>query len=138
MTASRLAWRTALAAIAVLIMLVPTRPAGAQAAPTLRFEITAVGDSTIEFSVRDQPWVKAHLRGIAVDPRRRDMLVAQFEVLRVRDGVATALITGATTRVSVDHVAQLAQPPRPWWRAGSVWVAALVGLGAGLALGAGL
>ena len=101
----------------------------------VRFEISAVSDSTFEFQAGRYEWVSPGIRGIAVDPRRRDALVARFHVLKVTDGVATALITGETTHVTTLHVALL-EEPRPrfskrslFW--GGVALGAVIGFVAG-------
>lgn len=103
----------------------PTAPAATTTAPAdtsarrprvdparaQRFEIVAVGDSTFSFLALRAPWVAAGKRGIAVDPRRRDALVARFEVLARRADTTMALVTGQTQRVTTDLVALLERPP---------------------------
>ena len=113
-------------------------PAEAQSPSARRFEITSVSDSTFTFPVGQFDWVKPRLRGMAVDPRRRDVLVARFEVINVRNGTATALITGETTRLTTDHVAQLNEPPRSRWKNVGMWVGLGVGIAAGVAIGSAL
>lgn len=93
----------------------------------VRFEITAVSDTSLNFRVGDEKWVGRGLSGSALDPRRRDQLVARFRVEYVRDGVATALVTGQTTAVSIDHVATIAAPGRRWYRAAPFWAGVLLG-----------
>jgi hypothetical protein len=100
--------------------------ATAQRAAT-RFEITAVTDSTLSFRVTGAPWLKAGSTGVAVDPRRRDQLVARFRVVSVGEGVASALITGQTTDVSADHVATVVEPEVPWFKRGTFWWGLLLG-----------
>jgi hypothetical protein len=78
-----------------------------------RFEIVAVGDSTLTFLARRASWVDSGRYGIAVDPRRRDLLVARFEVLARQGDSATAVVTGQTQRVTPDHVALLERPAEP-------------------------
>jgi len=70
----------------------------------VRFEIRSVGDSTFTFAAPQAPWVTKGQKGIAVDPRRRDGLVARFVVLGVDDGIANALILGQSQKVTTDHV----------------------------------
>lgn len=79
----------------------------------MRFEIVAVGDSTIAFLAPNASWLAVGNTGIAVDPRRRDILVARFRVLARHADTATALVTGQTTRLVTEHVALVARPPTP-------------------------
>jgi hypothetical protein len=97
----------------------------------VRFEITSVGDTTFAFSSGGEKWIRRGQEGIAVDPRRRDALVARFRVTAVHDGVVDALVTGQTTNLRVEHVAVLEEPRRSWYRAPSFWA----GLATGAALG---
>ena len=103
---------------------------------TSRFEITSVGDTALAFRIGEVRWVSAGLTGNAIDPRRRDLLVARFRVVSVGAGVATAGVTGQTTAVSTDHVAVLTEPSRPWFKARTCWAGLLLGgaLGASAAL----
>lgn len=93
-----------------------------------RFSITWAGDSTFSFPVERHSWVRNGLTGIAVDPFRRDALVARFRVIAVADGRATALITGQTTNVVVDNVALLDRPPAPWYRQRPFWLGTVLGV----------
>lgn len=93
----------------------------------VRFEIAGVADSTFSFAVGRYDWVAGGQRGIVVDPRRRDALVARFSVLRVQNGLATALVTGQTTSLSTQHAALLEQPPPPFYRTRSFWVGVVLG-----------
>ena len=77
----------------------------------MRFEITQVGDTTFRFPRGNAGWVKSGMKGIAVDPRRRDALVAQFRVVRIDSGLVTAVVTGQTTRVATEHVVVMSEPP---------------------------
>lgn len=116
----------ALCSLAALMMLAAPS-AGAQALYA-RFEITAVGDTSFRFYPGRMTWIEPGQLGIAVDPRQRDVMVARFRVVSVRDGIATAVITGQTTRVGTDHMALVAPPERPWYARRTFWVGA--GLGA--------
>ena len=87
----------------------------------IRFEITQVGDTTFRFPRGNAGWIKPEMTGIAVDPRRRDILVAEFRVVRVDSGLVTALITGQTTRVATEHIAVLPEPPKPWYKGITFW-----------------
>lgn len=113
------------AVLAGALMLAPGVAQAQRAAS--RFEITAVTDSTVSFRATGSPWLRAGTLGVAVDPRRRDQLVARFRVLSVSDGVVTALITGQTTDVSTDHVATAVEPETPWYRRRSFWLGLLLG-----------
>ena len=96
-----------------------------------RFEVTAVGDSTISFRVENASWVKPGRTGIAVDPVRHDALIARFSVLRVEGSLATAVVTGQTTKITVNDVALLEPPGKKWYQQPAVWI----GAGAGIILG---
>ena len=103
-----------------------------------RFEILSVGDSTFTFAIGKRRWVAVHARGDAVDPKRRNELVARFEVMSVAGGVATALITGETTRLNTTHVALLDAPREAFYRRGSFWGGVLAGALAGAGITAAL
>ncbi len=105
-----------------------TGEAQAQAAARVaRFEITAVGDTTLSFRVTNARWVKPGQAGTALDPRRRDAMVARFQVIAVRNNEALALVTGQTTAVSTDHVATVPEPRRSWVKSRSFWGGLLLG-----------
>ena len=106
-------------------------PAGAR-----RFEIIDAGDSTFKFLASGAPWVRAGDVGVAVDPRRRDGLVARFVVQRRLADTATALITGQTSRVATTHVALLNAPRTRPLRQRTFWLGALAGALIGGAAGA--
>lgn len=123
--------------VAGLVLFVALSPRTAQAQlGGVRFEITHVADSTFAFPRGQAKWVRPGLSGIAVDPRRRDALVAQFRVLRVDTALVTALITGQTTRVALEHVAILEEPRAPFFRTLRFWGGALVGFALGAMAGA--
>lgn len=102
----------------------------------VRFEITRVGDSTISFPRGRAGWVRRGQVGIAVDPKRRDALVAQFRVVAIESGIATAVVTGATTRPLTEHIAILYQPARSWFRTPLFWGSLAVGFALGVMTGA--
>ena len=122
--------RAFLAALAFAAVCLAPVPARAQQG-AYRFEISTVGDSTFSFRASDASWVHAGLKGIAVDPARRDALIARFTVLRVEGSLVTAVVTGQTAKVSTDDVALLVAPTRKWYEQPAVWISA----GAGIALG---
>lgn len=97
----------------------------------VRFVITAIGDSTIEFRTGIETWLRPGQLGVAVDPRRRDELIARFRVISVGEGSATAVITGQTTAVITDHVAVVDEPRRSAYRSPAFWI----GITLGAALG---
>ena len=101
-------------------------PAAAQTR-TARFFVDSVTDSTIVFRLGPVDWLRAGSTGIAVDPRQRDALIARFRVVSVGEQRATALITGQTTFVTLDHVALVDEPKRRFWRESSFWVGTLLG-----------
>ena len=111
-------------------------PRAARAQDTaVRFEIQTVGDSTFTFAASQAPWVARGQKGIAVDPRRRDGLVARFVVLGVDAGVANALILGQSQKVTTDHVVLLRPPRLHWYASKRFWSGALGGLVVGFAAG---
>lgn len=126
-----------LAAALLGLSVLASAPRGARAQGVMdravRFDLTVLDDSTFTFDVAQRGWVRAGSRGIAVDPRRRDVLVARFRVLGVADGTATALVTGQTTRLTDEHIAVLRPPPRKWYRTRDFWVGAAAGALAGVA-----
>lgn len=99
----------------------------------VRFPIVAVGDSTLQFKVGEARWVRRGQTGTAVDPRKRDELVARFRIMGVNDGAAVALVTGQTTALSTEHVATLEEPKRPWFRAKTFWSGLVLGAAMGIA-----
>jgi len=103
----------------------------------VRFEITQVGDTTFRFSRGTAGWVKSGAKGDAVDPRRRDILVARFRVIRVDSGLVTALITGQTTRLATEHIAVMAEPPKPWYRGITFWAGTVFGIVVGALIAGG-
>lgn len=111
---------------AVVLVFAVATPAAAQYRD-VRFEITQVTDTTFRFPRGRAGWVKLGMTGKAVDPKRRDVLVARFTVARIDSGLVTAAITGLTTRVATDHIAVLSEPPRPWWRTITFWGGAVFG-----------
>ena len=111
---------------AVLIGVAGARSLEAQQ-DAVRFEIANVGDSTFSFAVGQNDWVRRGRRGIAVDPRQRDVLVARFLVIGVDTGWATALITGQRTPITTDHVALLRRPRLPLLRQEAFWVGTVTG-----------
>ena len=93
----------------------------------IRFEITQVGDTTFRFPRGSAGWVHPGDSGIAVDPRRRDILVAKFRVIRVDSGLVTALVTGQTTSVATEHIAIMDEPKKAWYRTITFWGGTVLG-----------
>lgn len=115
-------------ALVTLLLSAALRPASAQVADrTVRLTITEVGDSTFSFDAANLRWIRVGERGMAVDPRRRDALVARFAVLRVENGRATAVITGETTELTAEHLVVMEVPIRPWYRSSLFWGGAVMG-----------
>lgn len=127
MSARASAWR-----IALLCATLGCPAVASAQATAVRFPIDRVGDSTFTFPVEGRSWVGRGRSGIAVDPHRRDALVARFRVVTVDRGIATALITGATTPLTADDMALLDQPRAAFFKQKTFWFGAL----AGAALGA--
>lgn len=103
----------------------------------VRFEITQVGDTTFRFPRGTASWLRPGATGIAVDPRRRDALVARFRVVRVDSGLVTTVVTGQTTRVTTDHIAVMAEPAKPWYRGITFWAGTVFGLVIGALIAGG-
>lgn len=127
------------AAAALGLLLALAAPAQAQRGD-VRFYVDSVGDSTFTFRIAaNDDWVKVGAMGTAVDPARRDALVARFRVLSVWGNRATALVTGQTTVVTLNHIALLAPPERRFYREPQFWSGALLGVllgvGGGLLIG---
>ena len=99
-----------------------------------RFQLVAVGDSTVTLLAPHDRWLRRGTYGIAVDPRRRDALVARLYVQSREADTTVALVTGQTTRMNADYAAIFRRPETPVLRQGSFWG----GLAAGAAVGAGL
>ena len=121
--------------VAVAGALVPMSRAGAQDRD-VRFEITAVGDTTVNFRVGKMTWVVRSPRAMVVDPRRRGERVASLKVLSVSStGEAMAIVTGQRSRITADHVVLIEEPPSRWYRNTGLWFGAALGLAAGFGLG---
>ena len=108
-----------------------------------RFEIATARDTTFSFGVAGRDDILRGRTGKVVDPRRRDALVATFQVLRVDGGVATALVTGQTADVATTHIALVDEPKassgmRASFRSATFWIGALLGVAAGVVVGKGI
>ena len=120
--------------LAALFALAPS-PARAQET-AVRFSVTLVGDTTFAFRIGEHLWVRPGMRGIVVDPRQQDVLVARFRITDVASGQANAVITGQTTSVSTSHSVLLEIPSKPWYRQRPFWIGAAAGAVVGFLLGA--
>ena len=103
-------------------------------ATDVRFPVTSVGDSTVNFQVGSNKWVAVGKTGIVVDPKRQDVLIARISVLSVRSGTARALITGQTTTVEPGFVAVLERPEPRLFSKRDFWVGTVLGAVVGFAL----
>jgi hypothetical protein len=112
--------------LTVGLLAVAVPPLAAQEA-RVRFDVDSVGDSTFTFTVGKAHWVSRGQRGLAVDAKQSDALIARFRVLRVEHGVATAVVTGQTARVMPGEVAVLAEPKAPFYVQPFFWIALAVG-----------
>jgi hypothetical protein len=119
----------------LVLLIAPVAGAQEQLA---RFRITSVGDTTLAFSTGTSKWIKRGVQGTAVDPRRRDTLVARFQVIGVNEGLATAVITGQTTAVSTEHIVLLLPPRESWIRSRTFWLGLLLGTAVGVGAGAAI
>ena len=127
--------RLVLVALATALgMTLPSRAAAQDR--DVRFEITSVGDTTVNFRAGKMTWVVRSPRAIVVDPRRRDALVARIKVLSVSSsGDAIAVVTGQTGRITTDYFVLAQEPPQHWYRNAALWMGAALGLVAGFAIG---
>lgn len=135
----RLGARLAVAALVAALSAACAPSAGAQRT-TLRFYVDSVADSTFAFRLApEDDWVRVGTKGIAVDPARRDALVAEYRVISVWGDRAIALVTAQTTVVTMNHIALLAPPERRFYRSRSFWtgtvLGVVLGVGGGLLLG---
>lgn len=124
--------------LVALVLLLPAlaRPAQAQL-KGVRFEVTTVGDTTIGFKAGTERWIRPGIEGIAVDPKKRDVLVARLRVLRVeKSGDVTAVVTGQTTAVTTEHVVLIQEPRPAWYRRRAFWGGLLLGAALGATAGA--
>jgi hypothetical protein len=124
--------------LALVVALMTVVPASVVAGQTrdFRFEITAVGDTTVTFRAGRLTWIVRSPSTIVVDPRRRDALVARLKVLSVSStGEATALVTGQTGRITTEHFVLAAEPKTRWYRSPLLWIGTAFGLAAGFGLG---
>lgn len=114
-----------LLACCFLVALVPGT--GQAQSRAVRFPMAAIGDSTIEFRTGAVRWIRLGQLGVAVDPMRRDALVARFRVQSVKEGSVTAVITGQTTALTMDHVAVLDEPRRRAYSSPAFWIGVVIG-----------
>jgi hypothetical protein len=102
----------------------------------VRFLVSQVRDSVVEFQQGTAKWIKRGKLGFAVDPARRDALVAQLRIDRVAGGMVTAVVTAQSQPLSTDHVVILDQPPPAWYKRLSLWAGLAVGAALGFLAGA--
>ena len=122
-----IAWKACRYALVPALLLFGAGEVEAQFRGT-RFEITQVGDTTFRFPRGNAGWVKPGEEGTAVDPRRRDALVARFRVARVDSGMVTAVVTGQSTRVATEHIAVMTEPQKPWYKSITFWGGTVLGV----------
>ena len=121
-----------LAALAAFVT--PSRARGQDR--DVRFEITAVGDTTVTFRTGRLTWVVRSPRTIVVDPRRRDAAIARLKVVSVSSaGEAVAVVTGQSGRITTDHLVIAQEPPTRWYKSLGLWVGLTLGFVAGFGLG---
>ncbi|MEO7520469.1 MAG: hypothetical protein ABIW79_01505 [Gemmatimonas sp.] len=103
----------------------PARPALAATAriprDAARFEIESVNDSTATFRPFEATWLVPGMSIHAVDPARRDALVARLRIVRADSGRLTALVTSQVTRVTTEHFVLAIKPRTTWYRERRFW-----------------
>jgi hypothetical protein len=127
--------RTALTALSLVVLLALAPSRGNAQETQVRFPVVEVRDTTFTFRIGPHQWVRPGLRGIVVDPREQDVLVARFRVSGVGGGTARAVVTGQTTSLTSLHTVLLEPPPTPWYRERFFWLGAAAGAIAGFLLG---
>jgi hypothetical protein len=116
--------------LTICLLMAAASPVAAQEARA-RFDIDSVGDSTFTFAAGRARWVSRGQRGLAVDAKDGDALIARFRVLRVEHGIATAVVTGQTARVTPGEVALLKEPKTPFYVEPYFWAAVVGGAAIG-------
>jgi len=102
----------------------------------VRFEIESARDTLLSFKSGTEKWIKAGMTGRALDPKRRDILVATLRIVGVDSvGLVTAAVTGQTTAVTTEHVVLMRELTSPWFRRKSFWVGVLLGTLTGVGVG---
>ncbi|MES2523893.1 MAG: hypothetical protein V4617_14395 [Gemmatimonadota bacterium] len=92
-----------------------------------RFEIESVDDSTARFRAFEATWVRKGMMVYAVDPAKRDALVARLRITGADSGGLVALVTAQVTRVTTDHFLLAVKPKVPWYRTRTFWLGMLGG-----------
>ncbi len=92
-----------------------------------RFEIDAVNDSTASFRPQEARWIRVGMSAYAVNPLKRDALVARLRVQAQTGESMTALVTSQVGRVSTAHFLLIMRPAEPWWRGDRFWWGAAAG-----------
>lgn len=96
-----------------------------------RFEIESVDDSIARFRPAEVRWLRPGMPVYAVDPTRRDALVARLRIVDADSGRMRALVVGQVTAVSQEHVLLAVRPYRPWYRDRRFWAGVITGALAG-------
>ena len=92
-----------------------------------RFEIESVDDSTAHFRPFEAKWLRPGMQVYAVDPARRDALVARLRIVRADSGRLMALVTAQVTKVTTNHFLLAVKPATPWYRTRRFWWGAFGG-----------
>jgi hypothetical protein len=127
--------RSALATLSLMTVLLVTSGRLDAQETTVRFPVASADGIIFTFGIGDHSWIRPGLRGMVVDPREQDALVARFRILSVSRQVARAEVSGQTTAISSSHMALLDPPPVPWYEQRIFWIGAGAGALFGLLLG---
>lgn len=98
-----------------------------------RFEIESVDDSIARFLPYETRWLRVGTPMYAVDPARRDALVARLRVVGMDSGRVRALVVSQTTRLTTNHFLLAVEPKRAFYQTKRFWGTLFVGAGLGVA-----
>jgi hypothetical protein len=93
-----------------------------------RFAVVELTDSTVRFDASDARWLRPGMIGYAVDPSKKDALVASLSLMGTGGREYKALITGQREPVDSTHIVVFLRPDTPWWRTKHYWGGFVIGV----------